>query len=57
MLNKTKYNNWGKQIGFVGFEVLTVVAKKDTIFWYVMLCSLVKVQQPFIETYCLQLQG
>jgi hypothetical protein len=41
----------------VGFEVLTVVTRKSTIFWGVMPCSLVEVHQRFGEAYCLYLQG
>jgi hypothetical protein len=52
----TKYNNQEKQTGFVGFEVLTVVTKKGTIFWYVTPYSLVKVHQRVRGIYSLHLQ-
>jgi hypothetical protein len=39
------------------FEVLTVVAIKNTVFWNVMPCSLVEVYQLISGTYCLHLQG
>jgi hypothetical protein len=42
-----------KKNNFVGSEVLTVVAMKNSIFWDIMLCSLVKVR----GTYHLHLQG
>jgi hypothetical protein len=42
---------------YVGFEVLTVVVMKGTIFWDIMLCSALKVNRRFGGTYCLDLQG
>jgi hypothetical protein len=41
----------------VGFEVLTTVTIKSTVFWDVMPCCLVEFQQRFGKTYCLRLQG
>jgi hypothetical protein len=41
----------------VGFEVLTTVLMKSTIFWDIMLCSPLKVNQHFRGTYHLHLQG
>jgi hypothetical protein len=41
----------------VGFEVLTVVVMKSTIFWDIKLCSLLKVNRRFGGTYRLHLQG
>jgi hypothetical protein len=40
----------------VGFEVFTAVTVKSTVFWDVILCSLVEVQH-FGGTYYLQIQG
>jgi hypothetical protein len=42
---------------YVGFEVLTVVVMKSTIFWDITPCSPLKVNWRFGETHCLQLQG
>jgi hypothetical protein len=41
----------------VGFEVLTVVVMKSSIFWDIMLCSWLKVNRHFRGTYRLHLQG
>jgi hypothetical protein len=41
----------------VGFEVLTAVVMKSTIFWNIMLCSSLKVKQHFTRTYRLHLYG
>jgi hypothetical protein len=41
----------------VGFEVLTVVVMKSTIFWDITPCSLLRINRCFGGTYCLQLQG
>jgi hypothetical protein len=38
-------------------EVLTAVVMKSTVFWDIMLCSLLKVSRHFEGTYCLHLQG
>jgi hypothetical protein len=38
---------------FVGFEVLTVVGVKSSIFWDIMPYNLFKVNQYFRRTYCL----
>jgi hypothetical protein len=42
---------------FVGFEVLTVVVMKNSIFLDTMSCSPLKVNQCFGETCCVCLQG
>jgi hypothetical protein len=42
---------------FVGFEVLTPVVMKSTIFWDKTPCSPLKVSRRFGETYRLHLQG
>jgi hypothetical protein len=42
---------------FVGFEVLTAVIMKSTIFWDITPCSLLRVNRRFGGTYCLHLQG
>jgi hypothetical protein len=47
----------GKEISRVGFEVLTAVVMKNTIFWDITPCSPLKVNQHFGGTYSLQLQG
>jgi hypothetical protein len=41
----------------VGFEVLTAVVMKSTIFWDIMPCSPLKVDQRFRGTYHLHFQG
>jgi hypothetical protein len=41
----------------VGFEVLTVVIMKSSIFWDVTVCSRVKVNRRFRGTYRLYFQG
>jgi hypothetical protein len=41
----------------VGFEVLTAVVMKSPIFWDIMPCSLLKVNQYFRGTCYLHLQG
>jgi hypothetical protein len=41
----------------VGFEVLTVVVMKSTIFWDTMPCSALKINGRFGGTYRLHLQG
>jgi hypothetical protein len=40
-----------------GFEVLTAVVMKSTIFWDLMLCTLLKVNQHFRGTCHLHLHG
>jgi hypothetical protein len=40
----------------VGFEVLTVVVMKSTIFWDITPCSPLSVNRRFGGTYCLHLQ-
>jgi hypothetical protein len=47
--------NWNINID-VGFEVLTPVVMKSTVFWDMMLCSPLKVNQLFGGTYHLHLQ-
>jgi hypothetical protein len=42
---------------FVGFEVLTTVVMKSSIFWDITLCSLLKINRYFGGIYCLHLQG
>jgi hypothetical protein len=42
---------------YVGFEVLTVVVVKSTIFWVIALCTPLKVNRRFGGTYRLHLQG
>jgi hypothetical protein len=44
-------------IKHVGFEVLTVVVMKSSVFWDITTCSPLKVNQRFGETCCLHLQG
>jgi hypothetical protein len=41
----------------VGFEVLTAVVMKSTIFWDLLLCSPLSVNRRFGGTYCLHLQS
>jgi hypothetical protein len=41
----------------VGFEVLTAVVMKSTIFWDMTLCSPLKINRRFGRTYRLHLQG
>jgi hypothetical protein len=41
----------------VGFEVLTTVVMKNTIFWDIMPCSPLSVNRRFGEIYRLHLQG
>jgi hypothetical protein len=41
----------------VGFEVLTAVVMKSSIFWDITPCSLLKVNRSFGGTYRLHLQG
>jgi hypothetical protein len=41
----------------VGFEVLTVVVMKSTVFWYITLCSMLKVNRDFGGIYCHHVQG
>jgi hypothetical protein len=42
---------------YVGFEVLTAVTMKNSIFWDITPHSPVKVDRRFGGTYCLRLQG
>jgi hypothetical protein len=42
---------------FVGFEVLTPVVMKSSIFWDIKPCSPLKVNRRFGGTYRLHLQG
>jgi hypothetical protein len=42
---------------FVGFEVLTAVVMKSTIFWDITPCSPLKFNRRFGGTYRLHLQG
>jgi hypothetical protein len=46
----TKYDN------IVGFEVHAVVVMKSTVFWVIMACSTLKVNQRFRGTYRLHLR-
>jgi hypothetical protein len=41
----------------VGFEVLTAAVMKSSIFWNIMLCSLLKVSRSFGDMCCLYLQS
>jgi hypothetical protein len=41
---------------YIGFEVLTAVGVKSTVFWVLMVCSL-ETGRCFGGIYCLQLQG
>jgi hypothetical protein len=41
----------------LGFEVLTAVVMKNSVFWDIVPCSLLKVNWRFGGTCCLQLQG
>jgi hypothetical protein len=45
------------KIPHVGFEVLTAVVMKSTVFWDIMPCSSLKVNWHFRGTYRLHLQG
>jgi hypothetical protein len=49
----SEYINWH----YVGFEVLTAVIMKITIFWDITPCSPLSVNRRFGGTYCLHLQG
>jgi len=42
-----------KMLPWIRFEVVTVMTMKDTVFWDVMLCSLVIFYQGFGVTHCL----
>jgi hypothetical protein len=46
-----------KQCYIVGFEVLTAVVRKSSIFWDITHCSLLKVNWHFGEKYCFHLPG
>jgi hypothetical protein len=55
---RTKEGNiWRTRLVRVGFEVLTAVRTKMTVFWVVALCSLVEVCQRFRGPCCLHHQG
>jgi hypothetical protein len=45
------------QLSFVGFDILTVVATKTTIFWAVAPCSSVQAHRRFGVTYCFHFEG
>jgi hypothetical protein len=49
-------NNFIKMDNFLGFEILTAVIMKNSIFWDTMPCSPLKVNQYFGETCCVYLQ-
>jgi hypothetical protein len=54
---KRKSSGKYSDLDYVGFEVLTVVAMKSSIFCHIMPCSLVKVNRCFKQTCRLHLQG
>jgi hypothetical protein len=37
-------NQSRQKLNYVGFEVLTAVVRKSSVFWAIMYCSLVKVR-------------
>jgi hypothetical protein len=47
----------GNKTSNVGFEVLTTVVMKSSVFWDITLCSLLKVNHCFRQTCHLHLQG
>jgi hypothetical protein len=47
----------GRTPNYAGFEVLTAVVMKSSIFWDIMQCSSLKVNWRFGRTYRLHLQG
>jgi hypothetical protein len=53
----SKVKTMMKGINCVGFEVLTAVVKKSTIFWDITPCSPLSVNRRLGGTYCLHLQG
>jgi hypothetical protein len=42
---------------YLGFEVLTAVVMKSTIFWDITACSPLKANRRYGGIYCLHLQG
>jgi hypothetical protein len=54
---KFRTHNPGKVVSYVRFEVLMAVIMKDTVFWDVMLCSVLEDYLCFGEMYCPNLQG
>jgi hypothetical protein len=42
---------------YIGFEVLTAMVMKSTIFWDITLCNPLSVNRRFGVTYRLHLQG
>jgi hypothetical protein len=55
--NDSRFLNYGKQMKWVGFEVLTAVSTKMAVLWVVAPCSLVEVYQRFRGPCCLHHQG
>jgi hypothetical protein len=51
------YNSFSVYNPILGYEGLTVVVMKSTIFWDITMCSLLSVNSRFRETYRLHLQG
>jgi hypothetical protein len=43
-------------VACIGFEILTFVTVRTTVFWVVMPCRLER-SRSFVEKYCLHLQG
>jgi hypothetical protein len=54
---RAKINFSPKLVAFVGFELLTAVVMKSTIFWDIMPCIPPKVDRRFGGTHRLHLQG
>jgi hypothetical protein len=57
LIKNASLNTILKCIVFAGFEVLTAVVMKSTIFWNITPCSPLKVNRRYIGTYRLHLQG
>jgi hypothetical protein len=57
MFNAVKVSNFRHRLFYVGFEVLTAVVMKSTIFWDITPCSPLTVNRSFGGTYRLHVQG
>jgi hypothetical protein len=51
-----RYESHPLERQYVGFEVLTAMTMKSSVFWDVTLCSPEDIHLRFGETYCLHLQ-